>query len=544
MRTFDLLAGLTPLIADLAHELPAELRYRRLLATLRSVLPCDAVALLRLEGQTLIPLAAFGLSHDTLGRRFELAAHPRLQAILEAPRGVLFAPDCPLPDPYDGLIQTDNGQLEVHDCMGCTLQVGTQVWGMLTVDALQAERFTHGDLDVLATFASLAAATVAADARFRALTQSVEQERRRAESHRQAWSAPHQLAGESPAFRRLIEEIELVAPSDLTVLITGETGVGKELVARRLHAGSPRAAQAMVSVNCAALPENLVESELFGHVRGAFSGATADRPGKFEMAHGGTLFLDEVGELPLAAQAKLLRVLQDGHLQRVGSDREHRADVRLIAATNRDLAAEVKAGRLRADLYHRLSVFPLQVPPLRAREQDVLLLAGTFIEENRRRTGLRGLRLSTAAEQALLSHAWPGNVRELEYLIARAVLKAKGRVPKKSSGLTQAIITLDLEDLGLHEPGLGAELQALPGTAVPLDETASRADLRTQVDRFQHQLLLRTLAQQGDNVAATARALGMDRGNLIRLARRLGIELGRASARLPRPPQNDVVTDA
>ena len=232
------------------------------------------------------------------------------------------------------------------------------------------------------------------------------------------------MIGSSGPHNRLLEEIAIVASSELTVLITGETGVGKELVASEIHALSPRADKPLVSLNCAALPDTLVESELFGHVRGAFSGASSDRRGKFELADGGTLFLDEVGELPLPVQAKLLRVLQNGQLQRIGSDSEHKVDVRLIAATNRDLAEEVREGRFRADFYHRLSVYPLVVPPLRERGRDVLLLAGYFLEENRSRLGLLSLRLSADAQAALLAYRWPGNVRELEHLIGRSALKA------------------------------------------------------------------------------------------------------------------------
>src|SRR5690606_16148675 len=191
-------------------------------------------------------------------------------------------------------------------------------------------------------------------------------------------------------------------------------------VAQARHAHSKRSDRPMVSLNGAALPDTLVESELFGHVRGAFTGAVSERQGKFELADGGTLFLDEIGELPLAAQAKLLRVLQSGQLQRLGSDREHRADVRLIVATNRDLAAEVRAGRLRADIYHRLSVYPLAVPALRERGRDILLLSGFFLEENRVRLHLGGLRLDPDAQAALLAYDWPGNVRELEHLIGRS----------------------------------------------------------------------------------------------------------------------------
>ena len=297
--------------------------------------------------------------------------------------------------------------------------------------------------------------------------------------------------------------------SDLTVLVTGETGVGKELVAQALHAASPRTARPLISLNCAALPESLVESELFGHVRGAFSGAVADRRGKFELADGGTLFLDEVGELSLAVQAKLLRVLQGGQLQRLGSDREHRVDVRVIAATNRDLAQEVRAGRYRADFYHRLSVYPLPVPPLRERGHDVLLLAGHFLELNRSRLGLGSLRLDADAQAALLAHTWPGNVRELEHLIARSALKAQQGAAPRARIVSLTAAHLDLAPQ-LQVPSLPAD------TAVPVD-------LRTSVDDHQRQRIAASLQRFDGNWASVARELGLHRANLVRLARRLGL---------------------
>lgn len=541
-----LLDALLPLIADLACELPAALRYRRLLEAVHRLLPCDAVALLRLdEHGTLTPVAIRGLSPDSLGRRFRINEQPRLQAILDAPGALLFPPGCTLPDPWDGLVkarpESSGGGLEVHDCMGCALRSGEQPWGMLTLDALEAGRFSPADLRLLEAFAALAAATVAATARMDALASTVTVERNRAEAYRLATEAlPRRLIGESRAFTALMAEIDLVAGSELTVLITGETGSGKELVARSLHARSPRRSRPLIVVNCAALPESLVESELFGHVRGAFSGAVGDRPGKFQAADGGTLFLDEIGELPLVAQAKLLRVLQDGQLQRVGSDREHHADVRLIAATNRDLAEEVRAGRFRADLYHRLCTFPIRVPPLRERGHDILLLAGDFLEENRRRTGLRGLRLSANTQAALLRHDWPGNVRELEYLIARAALKARGRLAPRQR--QHGIATIDLADIGdigdtdSAIRGDGADAQLAQGGGKPLGfdplagaaavDTAGGLTLGEAVDRFRRQRIETTLARHHGNIAASARALGLDRANLARLAKRLGIPVG------------------
>jgi anaerobic nitric oxide reductase transcription regulator len=262
------------------------------------------------------------------------------------------------------------------------------------------------------------------------------------------------------------------------------------------------------------LPDTLVESELFGHVRGAFSGASADRRGKFELADGGTLFLDEVGELPLAVQAKLLRVLQNGQLQRIGSDNEHKVDVRLIAATNRDLAEEVRAGRFRADFYHRLSVYPLRVPPLRERGRDALLLAGYFLEENRSRLGLLSLRLSADAQAALLHYPWPGNVRELEHLIGRSALKALAANRER-----RRILTLSAADFALSD----APASAQERSAAPMPETGPK-DFRSAVTEFERTVVLDALARHNQNWAAVARELGLDRANLNRLAKRLGLK--------------------
>ncbi|MEF7614395.1 nitric oxide reductase transcriptional regulator NorR [Aquincola sp. MAHUQ-54] len=531
MTSNALLDAVVPLVADLSRDLPEAERFRRLLEGLRTLLPCDAVALLRLEGDTLRPLAIDGLSPDTLGRRFRVAQHPRLQALLAARGPLRFAADCGLPDPYDGLVEGITGHLEVHDCVGCALQVDERPWGLLTLDALQPQRFSQIDLGVLETFASLAAATVSAAQRMAQLASRADAERRRAEGYRLA-AAPgaRQLLGQSPVHRQMVKEIGIVGASELCVLIQGETGVGKELVAQALHAASPRAGQPMVSLNCAALPDTLVESELFGHVKGAFTGAVADRAGKFELAHGGTLFLDEVGELPEPVQAKLLRVLQSGQLQRLGSDRERHVDVRVIAASNRDLAQEVRAGRMRADFYHRLSVYPLHVPPLRERGRDVLLICGHFLEENRARLHLGGLRLDASAQAALLAHDWPGNVRELEHLVGRSVLRALAGATSRQ-GVPPRILSLTADDLDLRArpPGAAAAPAAGPGAdAAEGGGDLATMPLREAVDAFQRQLITGTLQRHGHRWAPAARALGVDRGNLARLAARLGV---------PRRPQ-------
>jgi anaerobic nitric oxide reductase transcription regulator len=333
------------------------------------------------------------------------------------------------------------------------------------------------------------------------------------------------LIGTSDVMARLRRDIELVARSDFTVLITGETGVGKELAAHAVHLGSDRAEEPMLYVNCAALPESLAESELFGHVRGAFTGASSDRPGKFEVADRGTLLLDEIGELPLSVQPKLLRALQQGEIQRVGSDRLIKVDVRLLAATNRDLVAEVSAGRFRADLYHRLDVYPLRIPPLRARAEDIPLLAGHFCDVTRRRLGLGPVRLTPATIDALKKYGWPGNVRELENVLARVTLRAAGSVPRGEP------IVIGPSQLGadFQRPQAGAATTELrPALPVPslLDsqEILELRDLQEATRRFQRSLIARVLGEHAGNWAAAARALGMHRSNLHHLAVRLGLK--------------------
>lgn len=236
----------------------------------------------------------------------------------------------------------------------------------------------------------------------------------------------HQIVGDSRAVREVLRKVELVAPTDAPVLITGESGTGKELIARAIHAASGRGERPLIRVNCAAVPKDLFESEFFGHVKGAFTGAISERLGRFELADGGTLFLDEVGEIPLELQGKLLRVLQEGEFERLGDQHTRRIDVRLVAATNRRLGDEAHAGRFRADLFYRLNVFPIESVPLRERPEDIPLLASHFLTKVAERFGRDGLRLSRADVEAMQRYHWPGNVRELENLIERAVIVSTG----------------------------------------------------------------------------------------------------------------------
>lgn len=503
------------LLKDLTTSVPAPLRLQHLAGALRKHFQGDAVAILRLQDDELVPVAVDGLVHDALGRRFRVQAHPRLQAILASTRPVRFDAHCELPDPYDGLLQVQAGEpLPVHDCAGLSLYVDGRIWGALTLDALGADALEAQVEAQLQAHAHLAEAVI----RMARLEDEVEQLRK----HRQA--APivalpeppsdEDIVGQSPALMDLLHEVDVVATSDLPVLLLGETGVGKELFARRIHRLSNKP-KPLVQVNCAALPETLAESELFGHVRGAFSGASTDRAGRFEVADGGTIFLDEIGELPLTIQAKLLRTLQNGEIQRLGEDRPRRVNVRTIVATNRDLRQGIKDGSFRADLYHRLSVFPVHIPPLRERGQDVLLLAGRFLELNRARLGVRSLRLSPDAELLLQRYPWPGNVRELEHVISRAAIKAMTRGARASDIVTLVPDLLDLEEKPGTHPVPTPLLEERPARIVSLSEA---------VGTCQRQAIEMALARAQGNWAMAARQLELDASNLHKLAKKLGLK--------------------
>jgi two-component system response regulator AtoC len=329
--------------------------------------------------------------------------------------------------------------------------------------------------------------------------------RRSARQHEIERALGKPVLGESPAWRRLMTDVARVARRDVTALVRGETGTGKELVAGLLHALGPRRERALVRFNCAAIPGELAEAELFGHVRGAFTGATAARRGFFAQADGGTLVLDEVGELPLPLQSKLLRALQEGEIQPVGAGRVEKVDVRLVACTNRDLAAEARAGRFREDLYFRLAVVELLVPPLRERREDVPLLADAFRRRYAARFGLDDARFSPALVAALAAREWPGNVRELENAVARLLALSDG-------GL------LDAELLS------GAEEAAGPPSAAP----SSSGNLRAQVAAFERALVERALAEAGGNQSEAARRLGVTRVTLIDKMKRHGITARRS----------------
>jgi two-component system nitrogen regulation response regulator NtrX len=304
------------------------------------------------------------------------------------------------------------------------------------------------------------------------------------------------MIGRSPAFRRVVTEATQVARSDAGVLLTGESGTGKELLAAHIHHESPFASRPLVKVNCAAIPTELIESELFGHERGAFTGATGLRRGKFELADGGSIFLDEIGDLHEASQAKLLRVLQDGELQRVGGERAIRVSVRVIAATNRNLQALIGAGRFREDLYYRLSVVPIRVPPLRERLEDVRDLAGYFLREFCTRNNFRPKDMDPQVVPVLEGYPWPGNVRELRNVVERMAILTPG------SRITTESVPLEIR---LPQPPAAAGLE----------------EIRHSAERAR---ILDALNQTSWNVAGAARLLGVERTNLHKRMRALGLQ--------------------
>ena len=321
----------------------------------------------------------------------------------------------------------------------------------------------------------------------------------------------YEMIGESPVIRSLFAQVEKIAPTNGRVLIYGESGTGKELVARAIHRLSPRADKPFVKVNCAAIPAELIESELFGYERGAFTGAQGRKRGMFELANGGTLFLDEIGDMSASAQAKVLRALQSGEISRVGGEKAIAVDVRVLAATNKDLEAEVKDGRFREDLYFRLNVVPVVCPPLRERRSDVLLLALGFLRDFSMENGLREKPIDDEVLEALGERSWPGNVRELRNVVERMAILSGDR------------ITLD----DLPEEGVLGEVRressAPSGFPPKLDEGGERLTLREYRSRAEKDYILETLDEVGWNISRAATILGVERTNLHKKMRSYGI---------------------
>ncbi|AUX34461.1 MULTISPECIES: nitric oxide reductase transcriptional regulator NorR [Sorangium] len=497
---------------------------QRILRELARVTAADALSVLTAADDGAVTVAAqIGLSPAARGLCFRPAEHPRLRRATLAAGPIRFL-DPSEPDPYSGWLLGNAGAIHpIHACMAVPLRVQDRLAGLLTLDACDP----HGLRDLRDEDARVFAGLCAAALRLDAGPSPAPETRRLLAPAPGAPAVP----GRSAGMQRIEREIAVLAPLSVPVLVTGETGVGKELVARALHERSPRASRPLVVVNCAAIPAQLVESELFGHKKGAFTGATAARAGRFEAARGGTVFLDEVGELPLAAQAQLLRVLQEGEIQPVGDDRAHRVEARVVAATNRDLRREVEEGRFRADLFHRLWVYPICVPPLRERREDIPALCERFAAGLAAELGARRVDFTDAALHALAQRAWPGNVRELKHAVERAVLRRM----VAGEGAAGRSLVLRLEDL---DPGADARSSAPQAEAIgppqPLPDPSPPRRVETlaeTLERARREAFARAFQAASGNAAVAGRLLGLSRSFAYKEAVRLGLLPGPAPRR-------------
>ncbi|MCL2381542.1 MAG: sigma 54-interacting transcriptional regulator [Treponema sp.] len=383
----------------------------------------------------------------------------------------------------------------VKNMLAVPMRVKDECVGVIEIiNKKEGKSFTQEDLEWLQIFATQAGIAVVNAQSLEKAHSKIEQLQEQGKPNMEQ----HTIIAKSPAILEKLEILDRVAKTDSSVLILGESGVGKEIFAERIHLLSPRSKKPFVRLNCAAIPEGLLESELFGHVKGAFTGAIANRHGRFELADGGTIFLDEIAELPLALQAKLLRVIQERKFEKVGSDATITVDIRILAATNRDIEKQVEKGDFRSDLYYRLNVFPLHIPPLRQRPEDIPELAGFFLKKSMKKTRNHFNGFSTEALEAMLSYSWPGNVRELENCVERACVIGKGKF-------------VQAEDIFL---------KSLPGELMPKDGSRK---LKTAENAFRTRYIRKVLGEHNWNQTETAKALGIQRTYLSRLIKELEI---------------------
>jgi transcriptional regulator with GAF, ATPase, and Fis domain len=516
---------------ELPHALAGSLNVRnvfdRLAAATRQALDFDLMgaALLSGDRREVEILAEFDerpgaptpprmpIDHFSFGRRV-VAGEP----ILIHDAAVELDPS----RPGDRLIIDDGG----CSVLAVPLRFGDEVGGAFYVGKREANWFDRADVEIARGIAAQVVLAVQhqrlgeEQRRLAGLELRARQLEQRLDSLRESLDERYgfdRLIGQAPAFREALRLATKVAPTETTVLLTGESGTGKELVARAIHHASARSDGPFVAVNCAALPETLLESELFGHERGAFTGADRQKPGRFELASGGTLFLDEVGELSAPVQAKLLRVLQEHEFERVGGTRTLRADARIIAATNRDLARAVAEGRFREDLYYRLNVFALHLPPLRQRSEDVLLLADHFVRTLGAKMGKGEPGISRDAREALVGHAWPGNIRELQNAVERALILSDGDL------LTATHLGLPVPATAPRGAPAAGAAPAPPSVRAPLTPPAPPGEPHS-LPEWERHMVVEAVRKAEGNKSRAARILGLTRSQLYTRLKRFGLE--------------------
>jgi transcriptional regulator with GAF, ATPase, and Fis domain len=504
MTDLDLTKDLQKLVALAAEDDGVDDLLRRGLDWLARIVPYDLAVMFLLEDGKLVARAARGPLAGPTVRHHEIALDdfPTIREALDTRRARAFTEHDHAHgdgDPFDGVLDFPHG----HSCMVVPLCAGDRCHGILTLDRKVCEPYPETTVSLVEVYGQVLAIAIRGAEERQALARLHQQD------HDRAKLLEAELAGEpaeeldrfrSAAMRDVVRRAHQVADTDTPVLILGETGTGKERLARAIHRWSKRADHPFVSINCAAIPAGLLESELFGHVRGAFTGAARDRAGRFQMANGGTLFLDEIGELPTDLQAKLLRALQEGTFEPVGSDKTIRVDVRILAATHVDLARAMAERRFREDLYYRLSVFPIALPPLRQRLDDLAFLVSSLLADQARRTGRKGMKASADALEKLAAYPWPGNIRELANLLERATITASGKVLHASD--------LDLSDVRVTPP--------------PPDPTPGVLTL----DDVQRQHIERTLTLTGGRIygeRGAAALLGLKPSTLQSRMQKLGV---------------------
>jgi formate hydrogenlyase transcriptional activator len=510
------------LLLDVTNQVVSNLELRDLLRAIsqdvRRVMQCDYASLALPDAENK-QLRLYAVDFPE-GKGF---LHEELVYPIEGtPSGTAFRTMKPLTlqSPFTGWLNYPIVQIAVREglksCCFLPLISRNRAIGILVLARLRDDAFSQADISFLSQVANqiaLAVENALAYREIRELKEQLSKEKLYLEDEIRTEMNFAQIIGNSASLRRVLKHVETVAPTDSTVLIYGETGTGKELIARGIHDLSPRRSKPFVKLNCAAIPTGLLESELFGHEKGAFTGAIAQRIGRFEVADGGTIFLDEIGEIPLELQTKLLRVLQEREFERLGSSRTLRTDARLIAATNRDLEAMVAEQKFRSDLYFRLNVFPVHVPPLRERQGDIPLLVRHFTQQFSRLMKKVMETIPSAAMDALCRYHWPGNIRELQNVIERAVIVSAGPA-----------LSIDVSDLKLPKASHPEERAAAPNSA-------TNGALHHLLEETERQQILQTLKQcnwvvAGPNGAAAR--LGMNRSTLQVRIRKLGIS--RASA--------------
>lgn len=494
----------------------------RALESLQGVVPYDLAAIFELKGRSLSVRASRGPLSDggVKGHSLDLASFPLIQRVMETrkPMAVLDHHHEEDGDPYDGLLDLPDG----HSCMLVPLFAGDRSLGIITLDRLECIPYTASVVELAGVYGQLISLAILyaeqADVLERHRLALTERNRLLSqEALGQSDAASRLMKSRSPKMAKLLRQGQQVALTDTPVLIRGETGAGKEVLAQALHGWSRRGEEAFITLNCAAIPEGLIESELFGHVKGAFSGATSTRPGRFLTANGGTLLLDEIGDLPLSAQAKLLRVLQEGTFEPVGSDKTVKVDVRVLAATHVDLELGVKEGRFREDLYYRLDVFPLFIPPLRERPEDIIPIAEQILGDFSRTRGRGPWLLSPEGCAFLESQPWPGNVRQLVNTLERATI------------LTPSGI-LTPESLGAEEPNKGARLLAAPGPRQDGSETPENPGINGELlplVEVERRYIRRVLAHTEGRIygeGGAAEVLGLKPTTLQSRMKKLGVK--------------------